>query len=84
MEVERDVQFLGIEEKKITKGDKAGQTFYIVKFICLNDSFEIMVFDNPELVQKIQGLTRFQDFIITLKLTQNSGNLKWNLVGVTV
>ena len=84
MEVDKEVQYLGIEEKKITKGEKAGQTFYIIKFICLNDSFEIMVFDNPELVQKIYGLTRFQDFIITLKITQNSGNLKWNIVGVTV
>ena len=84
MEVERDVQFLGIEEKTITKGDNAGRKFYIVKFICGNDSFEIMVFDNPELVAKINTLKRFQDFIITLKLTQNSVNLKLSLVQVTV
>ena len=84
MEFDREVQYLGLEEKKIKSGERAGQSFYILKFICLNDSFEIMIFDDPDLVQKVSNLTRFQDFIVTIKLTQNNGLIKWNLIEVTV
>ncbi len=84
MEVEREVQYLGLDEKRITKGEKVGQSFFILKFICLNDVFEVMIFDNPVLVGKLSTLQRFQEFIVTLKITQNNGNLKWNIVDVTV
>lgn len=84
MEVDKEVQFLGLEEKRISKGEKAGQVFFIVKFICLNDAFEVTIFDNPSLVAKFMNLTRFQDFIGTFKITQNNGNVKLNLVSITV
>lgn len=80
MEFEKDVNYLGIEEKKISKGERAGQSFFILKFICLNDTYEIMLFDNPILVGKFANLQRFQEVILRLKVTQNNGNVKLSVL----
>lgn len=82
MEFEKEVNYLGIEEKTITKGEKAGQKFYILKFISLNDTYEVMIFDNPILVGKFVTLQRFQDVILRFKLTQNNGNLRLQILDV--
>ena len=68
MEVEQEVDFLGIQEMKISKGERAGQVFYIVKVIFLNESFEFMVFDNPTLISKLMTLERYKPFIAALNV----------------
>lgn len=80
MEFEKEVNYLGYEEKKIGKGERAGQSFYIIKFICLNDTYEVMIFDNPVLVEKFVNLDRFQEVILRLKITQNNGNTKLSVL----
>ena len=84
MEVERELEYLGLEEKKITKGERVGQSFYILKFICLTDSYEVMIFDNVSLVAKLMNLQRYQPFIGTLKLVQNDGKWRVNLIDIRV
>lgn len=80
MEFEKEVNYLGIEEKVIKNGDKAGQKFYVLKFICLNDPFEVSIFDDPILVGKFVNFERFQDLILRLKLSQKNGVLKLQLL----
>ena len=85
MEIEKDVDFLGLDVKKITKGEREGQVFYILKFICGTDSFECMIFDNPELVDKLKGLQRYQSLILRFNLRQdNNGYLRWNILDAVV
>ena len=80
MEVEQEVDFLGIQEMKISKGERAGQVFYIVKVIFLYESFEFMVFDNPTLISKLMTLERYKPFIARFKITSHNGNWRVNLI----
>lgn len=79
--VKTDVTFQGYEQKSITKGDKAGQTYYVVKFLSGFDTLEIMIFDNnADLISKILKATAFQKYNATLGIVQNSGNTRLSLV----
>ena len=82
MEVEQEVDFLGVQEMKISKGERAGQIFYIVKVIFLNESFEFIVFDNPTLINKLMKMERYKPFIARFKITSNKGNWRVNLIDV--
>ena len=82
MEFEKEVSYVGLEEKKIGKGERAGQSFYILKLINLNDTYEVMIFDNPTLVQKFLNMQRFQEILCRFKLSQNNGNLKLQIIDV--
>lgn len=85
MDIEKDVDFLGLDVKKITKGEREGQVFYILKFISGTDSFECMIFDNPELVDKFKSLQRYQQMLLRFNIRQDSsGNLRWSIVDAVV
>lgn len=79
--VNADVTFQGYEQKQITRGEKAGQSFYIVKVLSGFDTLEIMIFDNDaELLSKILKANAFDKFTCTLGITQNSGNTRLSLI----
>lgn len=79
--VNAEVTFQGYEQKQITKGEKAGQTFYIVKVLSGFDTLEIMIFnDDAELLSKVLKANAFEKFNASLGITQNSGNTRLSLV----
>lgn len=81
MEFDAKVDFLGFEQKTIKKGDKAGQMFYVVRFVCGNDTIEVMIFsDRADLITTILKAERYQHMLAHFKLTENSGNLKLSLL----
>lgn len=78
--VKTDVTFQGYEQKTIMKGEKAGQVYYVTKFLSGFDTLEIMIFDNnAELISQILKATPFQKYEAVLGITQNSGNTKLSL-----
>lgn len=82
MEFEKEVNYVGLEEKKIGKGERAGQSFYILKLIYLNDPYEVTIFDNPTLVQKFLNMQRFQEMLCRFKVSQKNGELKLHILDV--
>lgn len=81
MQGEFQVDFLGYEQKKIGKGERAGQMFYVVRFIAGNDTIEVLIFsDRADLITTILKADKYQKMIGTFKITQNSGNTKLELL----
>ena len=79
--VKSEVTFQGYEQKQITKGDKAGQTFYIVKVLSGFDTLEVMIFnDNADLLGKVLKAIPFEKYNAEFGITQNSGNTRLSLV----
>lgn len=75
------VDFLGFDQKKIVKGEKAGQTFYIVRFIVDNDTIEVLIFsDRADLITTVLKAEKYEHMLGTFKITQNSGNTKLELL----
>ena len=76
--------FQGYEQKTITKGERAGQSFYIVKFLAGFDTLEFMLFnDNPELLAKVLKSNQLEKFSAKFGITQNSGNTRLSLVDLS-
>lgn len=75
------VDFLGYEQKKIGKGERAGQIFYVVRFIVENDTIEVLVFsDRSDIISTILKAEKYEKMIATFKISQNSGNTKLELL----
>lgn len=76
--------FQGYEQKTITKGERAGQNFYIVRFISGFDTLEFMIFnDSPELLSKVLKASEFEKFSAKFGILQNSGNTRLSLIDLS-
>lgn len=79
--VNTEITFQGYEQRTIKNGEKAGQTYYVVKVLSGFDTLEIMIFnDSADLISKVLKATTFDIYNATLGITQNSGNTKLSLV----
>lgn len=79
--VKSDVTFQGYEQRQIKSGERAGQSYYVVKVMSGFDTLELMIFnDNGDLLGKILKATPFQKYTAELGITQNSGNTRISLV----
>lgn len=82
MKIKSKVQMFKLECKQIKKGERAGQSFYLVNLIDDNDILEIMIFDNPNLINKLMKVQKFQEINCEFEVRQNNGNTRLSLVDI--
>ena len=82
MKIKSKVQMFKLECKQIKKGERAGQSFNVLSLIDGDDILEIMIFDNPDLINKLMKIQKFQEFTGDFEVTQNNGNTRLNLVNI--
>lgn len=80
MKIKGKVQMFKLECKEIKKGDNAGRQFYVLSVIDDNDILEIMIFDNPNLINKLMKTQKFQEFTGEFEVKQNNGNTRLNIL----
>lgn len=83
-EVPADIQFISVEQRMISKGEKTGQIFSIVKFLSGIDMYECMIFDNPNLITKLLKCERYKRYTAIVSLSQVKGTLKLSMKDIVV
>lgn len=84
METEVMLQFIVLQQKKISKGEKAGQTFYVARFFADIDTVEFIIFDNTNLINKLLSMQKMQDCVCKIGISQFDGKWKVDLKDVNV
>ena len=82
MDTEVLMQFIILQQKKISKGEKAGQTFYVARFFGDIDTMEFTIFDNTTLINKLLALKKMDTCTCTLSISQFDGKWKVELKDV--
>lgn len=79
-----EIQFISVDQRMISKGERTGQIFSILKFLSGVDMYECMIFDNPSLVTKLLKCERYKPYNVLLSLSQNKGILRLSIKDINV
>lgn len=82
MKFNAKLQFLNIEQKVIKDGKNAGKMYSQVKLFDIEDNeiFDISIFDNPILVDKLLKLEPHKEYNFVIRVKKSGYNAKLELI----